>query len=218
MKTTAAHLANIARILFVYYLSLAVVYTFWQTTARPLLASGKPASLSLHTEMDIATTTSSRLAFEGLQLARQSHPGDAARNNAGEDTVKNATAAIAVQKPFTWEEYGRIRGVDWDQDIIVWHPTAEQDKEGQAMSEDFFLSKAFGESLQPSKVIPYYYRASSITQKKDITITTLVTGNRFKILAALVERYQGERKSILCRSTILKRSKRPNLCDNPCHR
>ncbi|CAH7686570.1 glycosyl-transferase for dystroglycan-domain-containing protein [Phakopsora pachyrhizi] len=63
-------------------------------------------------------------------------------------------------------------------------------------SEDFFLSKAFGDSLGPSKVIPFYFKAlgpsgNGNLDKKDISITTLVTSNRFKVFSRLVEKYQG---------------------------
>lgn len=96
------------------------------------------------------------------------------------------------EKSLLWTDYARIKGVEWDKDNIIWHPTNEEDKDGVVMSEDFFLSKAFGESLQPSKIIPYYYRASINPIERDITITTLVTSNRFPILAALARKYRGE--------------------------
>ncbi|GAA6012574.1 hypothetical protein JCM11491_005439 [Sporobolomyces phaffii] len=106
-------------------------------------------------------------------------------------------------------------GVDWDKDQMVWHhPEASEAHSGPAaegaraiydgaaaattattLSEDHFLSLSFGSSLQPSKVIPYYYRATDPDRidfnKKDITITTLVTSNRFTVFERLVERYQG---------------------------
>ncbi|GAA5978472.1 hypothetical protein JCM11641_007958 [Rhodosporidiobolus odoratus] len=101
--------------------------------------------------------------------------------------------------------------VDWDKDEMVWHhPEAEQAHSGlqnpaglgyelvkqqKTISEDHFLSLSFGSSLQPSKVIPYYYRATDPDRldfnKEDITITTLVTSNRFTVFERLVERYQG---------------------------
>lgn len=59
------------------------------------------------------------------------------------------------------------------------------------MTEEFFLSKVFAESLQPTQVIPYYFRAQGIPQKEDITITTLITANRFKIFDRLVSHYKG---------------------------
>lgn len=108
-----------------------------------------------------------------------------------------------------------LEGVEWDLDEMNWHHPAselahlgppsspEPYEEGPrtpiAISEDHFLSLSFSSSLQPSKVIPYYYRASDPDRidfnKEDITITTLVTSNRFEVFQRLVERYQGE----LCR-------------------
>ncbi|KAG1860813.1 glycosyltransferase family 49 protein [Suillus subluteus] len=59
------------------------------------------------------------------------------------------------------------------------------------MSEDLFLSKAFSQSMHPLKVVPYYYRASGTFEQNDITVTTLVTFNRFKVFSELVTHYQG---------------------------
>lgn len=59
------------------------------------------------------------------------------------------------------------------------------------MAEDLFLSKAFANSMRPSKIIPYYYRATGNFDREDITITTLITSNRFQVFSRLVERYQG---------------------------
>ncbi|CAG8434210.1 1753_t:CDS:2 [Ambispora gerdemannii] len=58
-------------------------------------------------------------------------------------------------------------------------------------TEEFFLSKVFSEALQPSQVIPYYYRAETNFKAEDITITTLVTSNRFTVFNRLVTTYQG---------------------------
>jgi hypothetical protein len=105
-------------------------------------------------------------------------------------------------------------GVDWDQDQVVWHhPSTDLAHSGptspertltlygnnprgvKTTSEDELLSLSFGSSLQPSKVIPYYYRATEPDRPdfntEDITITTLVTSNRFTVFERLVERYQG---------------------------
>lgn len=53
------------------------------------------------------------------------------------------------------------------------------------------LSKAFSNALKPTKIIPYYYRAMHEHEQDDITITTIVTSNRFQALARLVEQYKG---------------------------
>lgn len=60
-----------------------------------------------------------------------------------------------------------------------------------SMSEELFLTKAFANSMRPSKIVPFYYRATGGFDREDITITTLITSNRFQAFARLVERYQG---------------------------
>lgn len=57
--------------------------------------------------------------------------------------------------------------------------------------EATFLSKAFAGAMHPTRIIPFYYRASGTVDEGDVTITTLVTANRFKVFRQLVERYQG---------------------------
>ena len=60
-----------------------------------------------------------------------------------------------------------------------------------AMSELLFLSKAFSGSMHPMRIFPYFYKASEIFDDDDITITTLVTPNRFEVLRKLAARYEG---------------------------
>jgi hypothetical protein len=60
-----------------------------------------------------------------------------------------------------------------------------------AMSESLFLSKAFAGSMHPMKIFPYFYKASETFDEDDITITTLVTPNRFEVLRKLASRYEG---------------------------
>lgn len=55
-----------------------------------------------------------------------------------------------------------------------------------------FINKAFTKSMKPSRIIPFYYKSSGTFQDEDITITTLVTGNRFQVFSRLVSTYQGE--------------------------
>lgn len=113
------------------------------------------------------------------------------------DTVVSATAVGLGEEPpvLSWPEWGQLHGVEWDKDVLEWKTqrVARNDKDTTFVAtEDHFLSKAFGDSLQPSKVIPYYYRATNDPNPEDITITTLVTSDRFKVLAALVRKYQGQ--------------------------
>ncbi|ORZ10662.1 glycosyl-transferase for dystroglycan-domain-containing protein [Lobosporangium transversale] len=45
--------------------------------------------------------------------------------------------------------------------------------------------------MQPSKVIPYYFRAEGVFDKEEVTITTLITENRFGVFTKLVRNYRG---------------------------
>lgn len=171
--STRSKVATCARASRTLYLVAAILYTLWHLLSIPTSwtsfttrqVSSKPAS-----------STPSKLA---------SPPPD------------SAVGASHVEEPpvLSWAEWGQLHGVEWDRDVIAWNtPSFENQNQNSTFmtTEDHFLSKAFGESLQPSKVIPYYYRATSHIPKKDITITTLVTSDRFKVLAALVQRYKGE--------------------------
>jgi hypothetical protein len=79
----------------------------------------------------------------------------------------------------------------WPASSLLPEHTASRTTDGIPMSEDLFLSKAFSQSMHPLKVVPYYYRASGTFEQNDITITTLVTFNRFKVFSELVTHYQG---------------------------
>ncbi len=72
----------------------------------------------------------------------------------------------------------------------------QKQRESQALptsiQEGIFLSKAFAQSMHPTKIIPFFYKATSPVDENDVTITTLVTSNRYKVLRQLVDRYQGE--------------------------
>ena len=59
------------------------------------------------------------------------------------------------------------------------------------MDDDIFLCKAFSGSMRPSRILPYFYRASGQFDRGDITIATLITTNRFQVFERLVQRYKG---------------------------
>ena len=61
-----------------------------------------------------------------------------------------------------------------------------------SLDEDLFLSKAFSNSMHPTKIIPYFYRATGSFEKDDITITTIITSNRLQVFSRLIEQYKGE--------------------------
>lgn len=83
------------------------------------------------------------------------------------------------------------------EEMLYWPaaPTDEHDLQSSevAMRESLFLSKAFSQSMQPCKIIPFYYKGSATFEDDDITITTLVTFNRFKVFGELAKRYRGAR-------------------------
>ncbi|CAE7122292.1 unnamed protein product [Rhizoctonia solani] len=62
---------------------------------------------------------------------------------------------------------------------------------GGTWSRSLFESKLFEQALKPTEVIPYYYRALHEHSDEDVTITTIVTSNRFEALARLVDQYRG---------------------------
>ncbi|KAG2369267.1 glycosyl-transferase for dystroglycan-domain-containing protein [Suillus spraguei] len=90
-------------------------------------------------------------------------------------------------------QYGHLRGCIWPPTIqplpkFIKMPRSLAErlrKYGIPISEDIFLSKAFSQSMHPLKVVPYYYRASRTFEQNDISITTLVTFNRFKVCSGL---------------------------------
>lgn len=57
--------------------------------------------------------------------------------------------------------------------------------------EETVLSKAFSDAIHPTRIIPFYFKGSKFVDSDDVTITTLVTSNRFRVLKQLVERYRG---------------------------
>lgn len=63
--------------------------------------------------------------------------------------------------------------------------------QNHSIPEDLVLSKVFSDAMGPSKVIPYYFRASEIFDQEDVTIATLVTHNRFPVLSRLATKYKG---------------------------
>jgi hypothetical protein len=63
---------------------------------------------------------------------------------------------------------------------------------GLSLSSELFLSKAFDTALKPTKIVPYYYRAMHEHEHDDVTVTTIVTSNRFDALRRLVEQYEGK--------------------------
>lgn len=68
---------------------------------------------------------------------------------------------------------------------------ASQDDSKTLLSEDLVLGKVFADAMGPSKVIPYYFKAEETFDHEEVTIATLVTHNRFKVLSRLASHYKG---------------------------
>lgn len=60
-----------------------------------------------------------------------------------------------------------------------------------SLDEELVFSKAFATSMRPSKVIPYYYKASGPFSQDEVTITSIITSDRLDVFARLVEKYKG---------------------------
>ena len=56
---------------------------------------------------------------------------------------------------------------------------------------DPILYRAFPRLMHPSRIIPYYYRAVGNFENDDITVTTLISSDRFPVFRNLVRRYKG---------------------------
>jgi len=120
--------------------------------------------------------------------------------------VKLLSLLIRTSRPsqtpaqYTRNEDGPLGG--WGNDALMWRPSSatlyrQSTLRDHATSESLFLSKAFGHSMQPSRVIPFYFRAGGTRalggfSKEDITILTIVTSNRFSVLGRLAQRYKGQ--------------------------
>lgn len=89
------------------------------------------------------------------------------------------TSQAHRQSMFSWtsSEFTLQNGLGHTQPIYV--------------DESKVLSKALATSMHPSKVTPFFYRARGSPAAADITITTLITSNRFNVFARLVEKYRG---------------------------
>ncbi|KAG0056728.1 hypothetical protein BGZ83_003697 [Gryganskiella cystojenkinii] len=131
-------------------------------------------------------STSSLLFNVSSEDLRKNAAGFIQRSGAG----KSFSSLMDIQSP-TFE----VESIKYSQQKIVIpsspnHPPVVQDK-AHAVDEDFYLSKVYSTAMQPSKVIPYYFRAEGVFDKEEITITTLITENRFGVFKKLVRNYRG---------------------------
>ncbi|KAF9354351.1 hypothetical protein BGX26_007825 [Mortierella sp. AD094] len=104
----------------------------------------------------------------------------------------NSQPAPSV-KPRTLTEPGQttfdVENIVYSQQVMKWttpngHPEHE-------IEEDSVLQKNFANTMQPSKVLPYYFKAVRDFDPESVTITTLITFDRYPIFSKLVTNYQG---------------------------
>ncbi|KAF7362195.1 hypothetical protein MVEN_00565600 [Mycena venus] len=159
---------RVIRFLLALYLCVAILYTTNYLLLSPL-HSGL-SFLVAHRRLALWSTSS----FNSLISKRASYGKDS-YSGSGPDVLLEGTS----------------------EDVIHWRSSAFALENGLGhekpivMREDLFLSKAFSGSMRPSKIVPFFYRATGVFDQEDITITTLVTSNRFQVFARLVERYSG---------------------------
>jgi hypothetical protein len=93
----------------------------------------------------------------------------------------------------------------WAEEPLYWRPSPKfffktSPRRPLSMTEETFMNKAFSQSLQPTNIVPFYYRSSKSSAKQpsyeDISIATLVTRSRFVVLAKLARKYRGTHFSL----------------------
>ncbi|TFY50703.1 hypothetical protein EVJ58_g10927 [Rhodofomes roseus] len=169
-------LSRAARLCLVGYVALSVLFTTNYYLLSPLLAHSHSA-----------------LSFSASPWSRFSTSIEAKKNEA----VLKPSAETSLSLPVD------LSDALWPEDISaseapLFFPVSElvhrlgmDHATSTPVQEATLLSKAFSGALHPTRIIPFYYRSTGLVDPDDVTITTLVTRNRFKVFRQLVERYRG---------------------------
>lgn len=182
------------------FVSLSVVYT---TNFIFLFSMASSRSFATLSQSDLSADTTTRVPLAGLKRTISGHQLLGGPVASGENLVNISQPALplisqrglvnrasrATAPSFGWASS------EFTLKHRLGHPGINM------VDERTMLSKAFATSMRPSNVLPYFYRASGSFEKDDITITTLVTSNRFEVLSRLVEKYKGPLRlclSFLC--------------------
>lgn len=100
---------------------------------------------------------------------------------------------VPVVKPKVMTEPGMgtfdVENILYSQQVMNWQTPKGFPEHG--IEEDAVLSKIFSSTMQPSKVLPYYFKAIRQFDPESVTITTLITFDRYPIFSKLVTNYQG---------------------------
>ncbi|KAF9356517.1 hypothetical protein BGX34_009906 [Mortierella sp. NVP85] len=96
-------------------------------------------------------------------------------------------------KPKTLTELGQatfdVENMLYSQQVMKWRAGEGHPERG--IEEDALLHRVFANTMQPSKVLPYYFKATRFSDPESVTITTLITFDRCPIFSKLVTNYQG---------------------------
>jgi hypothetical protein len=192
LRTLYRRMAFLTRLLWrflyscaLFFVSLSVVYTtevlFLYSVAssrRFTTLRGSDPSLDAISIAGLKRTISERQEQGGSIASREKHV------NISQPALPLITQRGRTNRASTAPTFGWISS-EFTLKHGLGHPGTKM------VDESTVLSKAFANSMRPSNVLPYFYRASGSFKRDDITITTLVTSNRFEVLARLVKKYKG---------------------------
>ena len=176
MLEVIAGITKIARLCLLGYLMAAVLYTSTNYILSPLLV-----------------TSRSVLYFSPFPWSHISWK----ENNMNTETAVQEGSETSLSIPVDFSD------ALWPEDLSFseapfFFPVSElvqrlgmDHAANTPVQEATLLSKTFAGALHPTRIIPYYYRSNGTVDAGDVTITTLVTRNRFKVFRQLVERYRG---------------------------
>ncbi|KAG0197575.1 hypothetical protein BGX28_008969 [Mortierella sp. GBA30] len=82
-----------------------------------------------------------------------------------------------------------VQHMIYSQQVINWKSPSGSSLHD--IPEDTVIHKVFSNTLQPSKVLPYYFKAVREFDPESVTITTLITFDRYPVFSKLVTNYQG---------------------------
>ncbi|OCH89878.1 hypothetical protein OBBRIDRAFT_755913 [Obba rivulosa] len=177
--TFLAPLGRALQLCLVSYVAVAVLYTTQYVVLVPTV------------RVLYSLLTTSVLGSEGRSSVPDSLGKSYGLSPRSSDTHSAVTLGNEILSNLNWPE-----GLSSDE-LLYWPSSTLSATLGMNHSgftpilEETFLSKAFSQSMHPTRIIPYYYKASGSVDPDDVTITTLVTSNRFKVFKQLVENYQG---------------------------
>ncbi|KAG0215583.1 hypothetical protein BGX33_001086 [Mortierella sp. NVP41] len=100
---------------------------------------------------------------------------------------------VPVVKPKIMTESGMgtfdVENILYTQQVMNWRTPRGYPE--HRVEEDAVLQKIFSSTMQPSKVLPYYFKAIRAFDPESVTITALITFDRYPTFSKLVTNYQG---------------------------